>query len=414
MKQLDLFGLVHSVYMDSENPISNQDLYQRIVEETTITSEEMNHQQPVGQSGTPHSLIKRKIRWYQQTLKAMGIIERVDGGGKGVWQLADKQGNDLQKAKSGVKLVAFNTRLGVCIWGNNVDVYSGLDHPIALCVTSPPYPLKVARKYGNPSLEEYTDFILKSLTPIVKSLLPGGSIVINASNDIFEPGLPARSMYLEELMISIRKEFSLHLMDRIPWINRSKPPGPTRWACVKSVQLKSSYEHIYWFTNDPDLVRSDNRRVLTPHSAQHLKLIVSGGETRTAAYGDNAYKLRPGSFSGITEGSLPRNILELGHMCSDSKQIRKAALANHLPPHGAMFPTSIPDFFIRFLTEPGELVVDPFSGSGKVGLAAERLGRKWMLTEIILEYAKLSSELFKSFLDFELFPALNVDCAVKV
>lgn len=55
--------------------------------------------------------------------------------------------------------------------------------------------------------------------------------------------------------------------------------------------------------------------------------------------------------------------------------------------HPSRFPLALPTFFIRLLSQPGQLVVDPFGGTGTTGLAAEKLGRKWLLTEISRDYA---------------------------
>lgn len=405
-KQLELFSVITDVYASSpDEPILNKELYKKLVDKRCFSKEEMESKEPVGQSNSNHNLSKRKVRWYQQTLKKMGIIERVNGS-KGLWQLTEKQGKELHKAASGVKMLAFSTDLGVAIWGENKSVFASLDEPIALCITSPPYPLKVSRQYGNPNIQEYIYFILSSLEPIVRSLIKGGSIVINFANDIFESGMPSRSLYLEQVVLAICEELGLHLMDRIPWVNKSKPPGPTYWTCVNRYQLSAAYEPIYWFTNDPLSIRADNRRVLEPHSDSHIKLMRQGGERRNIKYGDGAYHLREKSFSQNTPGKIPRNVLERGHSCSDSRAFRHAAKELHLPTHGAMFPSSIPEFFIKYLTEPGDLVVDLFSGSGKTGLKAEELGRRWIISEWILEYIRVSAELFKQKQGFVMNPIL--------
>jgi site-specific DNA-methyltransferase (cytosine-N4-specific) len=71
-----------------------------------------------------------------------------------------------------------------------------------------------------------------------------------------------------------------------------------------------------------------------------------------------------------------------------------------------MQPTTIPDFFIRFLTQPGELVVDLFGGTIRTGLAAERLGRRWLVTEWILQYIRGAAEFFREARGFWLNPGL--------
>lgn len=404
--QLELFAHVSAAYAESPDGIlDNAALYRLVAKRSGVDFEDMAARKPIGSAGVLRSPLKRKIRWYQQTLKALGVIEHVPGE-RGIWRLAEPLREDLHKAAAGVRLVAFSTDLGVAIWGRQGDVFGALGEPIALCMTSPPFPLRKARAYGNPGEAEYVDFVCAAMEPIVKNLIPGGSIVLNISNDIFEKKSPARSLYIERLTLALHDRLGLSLMDRMPWVNLSKPPGPTYWACINRVQLSAAYEPLMWFTNDPLRVRADNRRVLEPHTERHIRLMQAGGAGRTAEYGDGAYKIRLNSYGRITEGKLPRNVIQRGHACPDTMAYRQHATALGLPIHGAMQPTSLSDFFIRFLTEPGDLVVDNFGGTGRFGLAAERLGRRWLITEWILQYLRGSAELFRDFSGFSLHPAL--------
>jgi DNA modification methylase len=404
--QLDLFAHVASAYADAPNAtLDNAALYAQIAQRAGVTEEAMDATVAIGADGEKRSPIKRTIRWHQQSLKALGVIEHVEGA-RGLWRLSESAGERLHKAANGVKLVAFSTHLGVAIWSRSADVFGGLNEPVALCISSPPFPLKRLRAYGNPNEMHYVDFICQALEPIVRNLIRGGNILLNVSNDIFGTRSPARSLYVERLVLALHERLGLALMDRVPWVNLSKPPGPTWWACVQRVQLTTAYEPIFWFTNDPTCVRSDNRRVLVPHTARHQRLMHAGGEQRTATYGDGVYKVHPGAYSNPTEGAIPRNVFQRGHTCPDTRTYRQQAAALGLPLHGAMQPTAIADFFIRFLSQPDDLVVDPFGGTIRTGLAAERLGRRWLVTEWIVEYLRGAAELFRHFDGFVMHPAL--------
>ncbi len=402
--QLELFH-VEEAYAQADGPMTNAELYAKVASIAGLSEAEINTKAEIGKAKAQHSPIKRKIRWFQQTLKSMNIIQKVDGE-RGVWKLANKNKKGLHEAMGEVKLVAYSTNLGIAIWGNSKKVFTELGEPIHLCVTSPPYPLKIERGYGNVSEQAWVDFITESLEPIVENLVPGGSVVLNVSNDIFESKRPSRSTYLERMVLALNDRLGLSLMDRWPWINTSKPPAPTQWACVNRMQLCSAWEPVYWFTNDPDRVRSDNRRVLVEHTEQHKKLLEQGGDSRIATYGDGAYRLRGNAFSNKTQGKIPKNIIQRGHRCADTSAVRKIAKELGLPPHPAMFPTDIPSFAIEFLTNEDELVVDLFSGSNKTGLAAERAGRRWVACDLILEYVRTQAELFSSFAGFWMNPAL--------
>jgi len=401
---LELFEVLEAY--TSGQPLDNNTLYDRMAANSGVCRDDLDATTPIGASGQSHSIAKRTIRWHQQTLKTMGLLERVEGK-RGVWQLAQQNKAGLHEAMAGVRLVAYSTDLGCAIWTDNKSFLTDLSEPVHLCVTSPPFPLRQQRGYGNVDEKRWVDFIVESLEPVVKNLVPGGSLVLNISNDIFESKRPSRSLYVERMVLALHDDLGLSLMDRWTWVNLSKPPSPTYWACVKRQQLCSGWEPVFWFTNDPDQVRSDNRRVLEPHTEKH-KAFLDVGNTRSASYGDGAYSLRPGvSFSNKTAGKIPKNVIMRGHRCADTLAARDAAKRLGLPPHSAMFPTDIPDFAIRFLTSEGDLVVDPFAGSNKTGLAAERLGRRWLSTELMLEYCRTQAELFATKPGFWLNPAMQ-------
>ncbi|HEX7121445.1 MAG TPA: DNA methyltransferase, partial [Gemmatimonadaceae bacterium] len=378
-----------------------QALYELVADRAGVDRSALEARVPIGTSGQRHSVVKRAVRWHQQTLKRMGVLEHVDGE-RGVWQLAQRTRKGLHTPLIGVKLLAFSTNLGAAVWGDCVDVFKSFDEPIHLVVTSPPYCLAKPRAYGNPSQVEYVDFIVRAMEPVVRNLVPGGSICLNVSNDIFAPGSPARSMYCERLLLALHERLGLQLMDRLVWDNPSKAPGPVKWASLERVHLNVSWEPIYWLTNDPARVRADNRRVLEPHTEKHLRLIAAGGEQRTVSYADGAYRLHPGRFGMATDGRIPRNVLTRGHRCADTLRYRADAAALGLPVHGAVMPISIPDFLIRFLTQPDDMVVDPFGGTVKTGKAAERLGRRWCVTDTVLEYLRGGAERFREAAGFHM------------
>lgn len=403
--RLPLLAYVGKAYAKADT-LDNETLYAHVAEQADIGEADLNARVPIGANASPRSPIKRKIRWYQQTLKRLGIIEHVQGK-RGVWRLTEEAKAGLHRPLPGVKLVAFSTDLGLAVWGRTADLFTaGFGELIHLYFSSLPYPLRRQRVYGNPSAEEYPNFVCEALEPIVRHLAPGGSIVLNISNDIFEQGSPARSLYMERTTLALCDRLGLHLMDRIPWVNYAKPPGPTWWACINRQQLSAAWEPILWFTNDPLRCKADNRRVLLPHTKKHQKMIEANGCGRTSNYGDGAYRLREHSFGEQTKGRIPRNVIQRGNACSDTREYCRQAKALDLKTHGAMQPTDLADFFVRYLTEPGDLVVDSFGGTCRTGLAAERNGRRWMLGEWMLEYLRGAAELFKTFPGFVMNPAL--------
>jgi len=405
--QMDLFAHVEQAYKACpDKPLSNQQLYRLVGEAAGIDPDVLGQRRPVGAAGALHSTTHRAIRWQQQNLKAMGVIERVEGG-RGLWQLTDKARKGLNTIKPGITLLGFSTSLGLALWGTSPDALAGIEEPIELVLTSAPYPLRQPRAYGNPTASAFADFISGVLEPLVPKLSKTGSLVLNLSNDIFLANSPGRSTYLERAIIAIEDRLGLTLMDRVIWENRSKAPGPIQWASRTRQQLNVCWEPCLWFAVSPLDCKADNRRVLQPHSERHQKLIERGGEARVTSYGDNAYRLRHGSFSRQTAGAIPKNVLQIGHVCRRGQEHRKRIADLGLPQHGAGWPFAVPDFFIRFLTEPGDLVIDPFGGRMMTGRAAEENGRRWICVESVLQYVRGAAELFAQARDFWLNPALK-------
>lgn len=411
--QGDLFAAndIAEIYKaQPDQPIDNATLYRLAAKRAGLNESELNTRVPIGRSGQRHSLERRAIRWKQQDLRRAGILERVPGE-RGIWRLTEDAKRGLHMARPGVKVLGFKTDLGVAVFGGSEDVFRDLDvEPVAI-ICSPPYPLRHERFYGNPSQGEIVKFIMGILEPLIEKLSETGSIALNLSNDIFMPNSPARSTYIERLTIAL-EDIGLSLIDRIIW-KSNKPPGPVTWASMTRQVLNVAYEPILLFAKNPLRFKGDNRRVLEPHTERHLALMASGGEKRYASNGDGAHRIRPGSYGKQTEGRIPKNVLERGIRCPHGDRYKAAASALGLPTHGAAQPYSVAEFLIRYLTEEGDLVVDPWGGRSMTGLAAELLNRTWMCGEKALEYIRGGAELFRGRPGFYLNPQIEAAFAQR-
>ena len=121
--------------------------------------------------------------------------------------------------------------------------------------------------------------------------------------------------------------------------------------------------------------------VLTPYSDSMCQLLEAGYQTKKRPSGHEISK----HFATDNGAAIPPNLLALANTESNSQYLRYCA-AHEFPVHPARFPTHIPEFFIRFLTDPGDLVLDPFAGSCSTGEVAEKLERRWICGEIQEQY----------------------------
>lgn len=380
--EIDLFSSIVESYLDAgESPLSNDELYQTLSNKSASVL--FGQKTLVGYKQKPVDLTKRKIRWYQQTLKHAGVLERVKHGS---WRLKQGEQEKLIPIDDNCAILGFSTELGVAIIAKCEHFFSRFNEPIHLILTSPPYPLQQPRSYGNVGESDYVDWFCKTIEPVVKHMVPGGSMCINLSNDIFLHKSPARSLYRERLVLALCDRFGLFKCDELIWENASKPPGPIAWASKQRVQLNVAWEPIYWFTNDPSKLRSNNQRVLQPHSAEHIKFVEQGGTKKAANCSDGAYIKYLGSYANKTAGKIARNVLKFGHASPEVQRYKKRCIELGFKPHGAMMPVKLAQFLIEFLTEEFELVVDPLAGGLSTGLGSELSGRRWVCTEQIPDF----------------------------
>jgi site-specific DNA-methyltransferase (cytosine-N4-specific) len=169
------------------------------------------------------------------------------------------------------------------------------------------------------------------------------------------------------------------------WYNRAKMPAPAEWVTVRRVRVKDSVQPIWWLSKTAH-PKANNRWVLTPYKDSMKDLLVNGYNAGLRPSG-HIVSEKWGRDQG---GAIPPNIIETSNTRSNDPYI-KACRQHGLEVHPARFSERVPEFFIKFLTRPGNLVVDPFAGSNMVGQVAERLGRRWIAVEIKREYVLGSS-----------------------
>jgi site-specific DNA-methyltransferase (cytosine-N4-specific) len=267
--------------------------------------------------------------------------------------------------------------------GDALGLLRGLpDESVDLVVTSPPYALHFKKEYGNVDKREYVDWFRPFGREILRVLKQQGSFVLNIGGS-YNAGVPTRSLYHFHLLLMLCDELGFHLAQECFWFNPAKLPSPAEWVNVRRVRIKDSVEYVWWLSKDP-MPKADNRRVLNEYSPDMKRLLVRGYRAKERPSG---HKIT----NKFTDqgGAIPSNVLERGNNESNSEYIRRCA-EHGLKPHPARFPSALPEFFIKFLTESEALVVDPFAGSNTTGATAEKLDRRWLSFEIEHKYVQAS------------------------
>lgn len=266
----------------------------------------------------------------------------------------------------------YTTKLGALIVDDCLNVLSRLpNNSVDLAITSPPYDGQP--KYGNGERYErdwYEDFFLKVSAEIHRVLKPHGNFVLNYRS---KRNKGERGMVQYELVFWLREQGFLFAEDFI-WGKPSPVPGRF------NRYLKDAVEYCFQFAKTaewqffPDQcltparwdAKDRERRKRLPQN--HVRVNAPSG------HGRNRVQAGPDMVR-------PSNLLYF-----------EPEFGPNPTRHPARFPIELPSFFINLLSKPGQLVFDPFGGTGTTALAAEKLGRRWLISELDAEYASVLPE----------------------
>jgi DNA modification methylase len=255
------------------------------------------------------------------------------------------------------------------------------EHSVDLIVTSPPYGLVRKKEYGNVDAEEYLEWFRPFAHAFKRVLKEKGSLIIDIGG-AWNPGLPTRSLYHFKLMIMLCEEFGFHLAQDFYWWNPSRLPTPAEWVTVRRIRVKDAIDCVWWLSPSP-WPRASNRRVLQPYSSSMRDLLRNGYRAKRRPSGHDISE----KFAVDNGASIPPNLIAVANTESNSFYLRYCR-DNGIKPHPARYPAHLPEFFIRMLTDRGDLVVDPFAGSCVTGEVCERLGRRWLCIDTSEEYLR--------------------------
>lgn len=296
----------------------------------------------------------------------------------------------------------YYTKQGKLIKGNSIDLLNKswkrrLKGKINLIITSPPFPLNSKKKYGNEKGEEYLKWFT-DLAPILSDLLADdGSIVIEIGN-AWEAERPVQSLLHLECLFGLVKHPSanLRLIQEFICYNPSKLPSPAQWVTVNRLRTVDSYTHVWWLAKK-DFPKADNRKVLRPYSGSMERLLRRG--EYNAGKRPSEHNISETGFLKDNGGSISHNFFEMEPI-DENREVRlphsvlsfsntnsndyflKTCREKDISPHPARMNGGLINFFINFLTDEKDLVLDPFSGSNTTGYCAEKLNRKWISFEI--------------------------------
>jgi DNA modification methylase len=294
-----------------------------------------------------------------------------------------KQNESLMGAISGSIRPKIKTKHGIAVRADSVKFMRDhvLDQSVDLIMTSPPFGLVRKKEYGNVDADSYTEWFRPFAQQFKRILKPQGSLVIDIGG-AWKKGTPTKSLYQYELLIDLCKTFKFHLAQEFFWWNPSKLPTPAEWTNVRRIRVKDAVNNIWWLSPTP-YPKANNRRVLSPYSSSMDHLLKSGYKAKLRPSGHDISE----KFSRNNGAAIPPNLLAVPNTESNSKYLRYCE-EQGLTPHPARFPSAIPEFFVQYLTDKEDVVLDPFAGSCVTGEVAESLKRNWICIDMENQYLK--------------------------
>ena len=283
----------------------------------------------------------------------------------------------------------YYTDMGKAYVGDSRGLLASMDDDcVDLIITSPPFALQRKKEYGNKDQDEYVEWFMSFGHDIFRVLKSSGSFVLDLGG-AYKKGRPVRSLYNYRILLGMCDEFGFNLAEEFFWHNPAKLPSPIEWVNKRKIRAKDSVNTVWWFSKT-DFPKADIKKVLMPYSDRMKKLLEDPERFYTPKKRPSGHNISRNFGSNSNGGAIPPNLLQFPNTDSNSQYLRLCKKFSATK-HPARFPSKLPEFFIDFLTDENDLVLDIFAGSNTTGEVAESRGRRWIACDMHRDYLAASA-----------------------
>ncbi len=240
-------------------------------------------------------------------------------------------------------------------YGDRLDVMAGFpDDSVDLIVTSPPYADARRRTYGGTPPDEYVDWFCPRAEQMYRILKPSGAFVLNIKEKVTDG---ERNAYVLDLILTLKRELGFRWVEEYIWHKTTAAPGKWKY------RFRDSWERILHFAKTPNIkMNQDAVKVPIGDWTQKRLFNMSNNDfERHESDTNSGVGRRMANWVG-KETVYPSNVLHKSPVAHNTK-------------HSAAFPEWLPEFFTLLFTDEGDVVLDPFVGSGTTYRVAQRLKR---------------------------------------
>ncbi len=255
--------------------------------------------------------------------------------------------------------------------GDCEDVLKTLpDNSVDLIFTSPPYADQRRNTYGGINPDEYVAWFLPKAKQFLRVLKPSGTFVLNIKERVVNG---ERHTYVIELIVEMRKQ-GWFWTEEFMWHKKNSYPG--KWPN----RFRDNWERLIQF-NKTKKFNMYQDAVMVPvgdWAKERLAKLSQTDQTRDESKVGSGFGKNVSNWLG-RDLVYPNNVIHMATECYNRN-------------HSAAFPIELPKWFIKLFTQPGDLVLDPFVGSGTTAVAAIELARKYCGIDISPEYVEISRD----------------------
>lgn len=244
------------------------------------------------------------------------------------------------------------------------------NHSVDLIFTSPPYADQRQASYGGVKPDQYVQWFLPKVQEFWRVLKPTGTFVLNIKERVVDG---ERHTYVLELILKMREQGWLWTEEFI-WHKKNSYPG--KWPN----RFRDNWERLIQF-NKQKQFHMYQESVMVPVGEWAKDRLANLSETdkiRDESRVGSGFGKNVSNWLG-RQMVYPTNVLHMATECGNRG-------------HSAAFPVDLPAWFIKLFTQPGDVVLDPFLGSGTTALAAAQLGRSYIGIELSQEYVTIAQE----------------------
>ena len=244
------------------------------------------------------------------------------------------------------------------------------DNSVDLIFTSPPYADQRKRTYGGIKPDKYVDWFLPKAEQFRRVLKPTGTFILNIKERVVNG---ERHTYVIELILQLREQGWLWTEEYM-WHKKNSYPG--KWPN----RFRDSWERLLQFNNQKKF-NMYQEAVMVPvgdWAKTRLAKLSETDKRRDESKAKSGFGKNISNWVG-RDMVYPNNVLHMATECYNRN-------------HSATFPVALPSWFIKLFTLPGDVVLDPFLGSGTTAVAAKQLGRRYIGIDTNPEYCEIAKE----------------------